>query len=84
MPKRMKDWPQNSMVATLLWLKQQGCRPSLYMRGPTWRAHTNVADNLWREAANPYPALLLACEAWDEAGRPILKGNVVHLAKDNR
>lgn len=55
----------------LLWLKNQGCFPSIYLRGNVWRAHVNAGGNYWEESDTPLKALTLATSVWVSAGKPI-------------
>lgn len=62
----------NDLGKMLLFLKNNGCTPSIYLRGSVWRAHVFRAGNFWEDGRTPTEAMYKAIELWTNAGRPIL------------
>ena len=59
-----------SLSRELLDLKNEGCFPSLYLRGDVWRAHVNRAGNFWADDKSPLNAIRRAANMWRNAGKP--------------
>jgi hypothetical protein len=52
-------------------LARSGCFPSIYRRGPLWRAHVNAAGNYWAEKKSPSEAMAAAIDLWKSAEKPM-------------